>query len=150
MRQRGQASRASFEVIQPTGLMPSGHRPAPSPELSAAATQEWHAVVERMPADYFPRETQGLLATFCSIKVQLDEVNKALAKFGPGLPSGEKRWKRYRELTRMRGACATQLASIATKLRLTPQSRYDREVAQRSVRKRDEQPDVRPWEDDAE
>jgi hypothetical protein len=36
---------------------------------------EWRALVARIGSDWFPRETQPLLATLCALKVELDDLN---------------------------------------------------------------------------
>lgn len=49
-------------------------RPDPPDEyrLSDEQTAEWWSVVNRMPADWFPRETHALLAQFCRHVVNPD------------------------------------------------------------------------------
>jgi hypothetical protein len=89
-----------------------------------------------------------MLATLCAVTVQLDGVNREFAKFGSGLPTHAARWKRYRELTRMRGSLANQVAMLQTKLRITPQSRIDPVKAGRRFGRHLEQPTVKPWQDD--
>jgi hypothetical protein len=148
MKQHGRRSQAALELVaEAHGVLPTGDKPQPPPHATDREVAEWWAVIDRLGPAWFPRETHGLLAAFCSVKCQLDDVNQGLAKFSHGLPSGEKRWKRYQELTRMRGALSTQLASLATKMRLTPQSRNDRDRATSESRRRQEQTDGKPWDD---
>jgi hypothetical protein len=52
-------------------------------------------------------------------------------------------WDRYKELTKMRGQLSGQLASLMTKLRLTPQSRVHRYVAGTQAHRRAGRPP--PW-----
>jgi hypothetical protein len=97
---------------------------------------EWQAIFERVGPDQLPRETHGLLETFCNLKTSLDDLNAALRALGPGLPEEQAAWCRYRELTKLRGALVGQLCSVATKLRMTPQARYDRHRAGAAARRR--------------
>jgi hypothetical protein len=40
-------------------------RPEPPADLTEEQAAEWEAVVARLPADWFPRESHGLLAQYC-------------------------------------------------------------------------------------
>jgi hypothetical protein len=80
------------------------------------------------------------------IKTQLDDVHRALAAFGPSLPEDEQGWGRYKELTKLRGQLAREMAGLATKLRLTPQSRVHRYVAGTQAQRRATRP--APWAPD--
>jgi len=119
--------------------------PPPPAQLPEREAQEWRAVVARMGPMWFGRETHAFLATFCCVKVQLEDVSAALAEFGPGLPEQGERWRRFQELTRLRGQLAHQLTSLGRALRLTPQARYDRHWAGNEARRRASQ---RPWAED--
>jgi hypothetical protein len=92
---------------------------------------------------WLPREAHALLTAYCMIKVQLDDVHQALAAFGSSVPEDRPGWPRYREITLLRGKLTTQLASLATKLRMTPQSRADRHWAGAEARRRASRPP--PW-----
>jgi hypothetical protein len=96
-----------------------------------------------MGANLLPRETHALLEAFCAVKVQLQTVSAALAAFGGQVPEDKERWRRYQELTRMRGQLAGQLASLSTKLRLAPSARFDRHFAGAETRRRSDRPP--PW-----
>src|SRR5215831_15104982 len=78
-------------------------RPPPPAHLGARERAEWQAIIERMGANLLPRETYGLLETFVAAKVQLQTINQALAEFGIQVPQEKERWRRYQDLTRMRG-----------------------------------------------
>ena len=117
--------------------------PPPPAQLPEREAQEWRAVVARMGPMWFGRETHAFLATFCCVKVQLEDVSAALAEFGPGLPEQGERWRRFQELTRLRGQLAHQLTSLGRALRLTPQARYDRHWAGAEARRRAGRPP--PW-----
>src|SRR5690606_27209690 len=64
MGTRGRKSAAELTIIS-GGVVETVRRPEPPAELSEEQADEWRAVVSRMPADWFPRETHGLLADYC-------------------------------------------------------------------------------------
>jgi hypothetical protein len=148
MLQRGRRSAAALAIADaPIGELPNARQPAPPSYLGQREAALWWALVDRMGSDYFPRETHGLLATMCAVQIQLDAVNEGLMEFTEGLPKTERKMKRYKELTRLRTAVSAQLGSIATKLRLTPQARYDHHRAMGVANRRPAQGSERPWED---
>jgi phage terminase small subunit len=109
---------------------------SPPPALGERAAVEWQAIVLRLGSQWLGRETHSLLTAFCNIKTQLDDVHAALAAFAPGVPDNRQRFQRYRELTLLRGQLSNQLLALATKLRLTPQSRVNRYWAGAEARRR--------------
>jgi hypothetical protein len=125
----------------PKALLPTD--PSPPAHLREPERVEWCEIVARMGPELLPRETHGLLEVFVSVKVQLQTVNQALAEFGLQVPQDKQGWQRYRELTRLRGQLAGQLASLATKLRLGPSARFDRHWAGAEARRRAGRPP--PW-----
>jgi hypothetical protein len=49
----------------PTPIYLHGNaRPEPPEDLTEEQAAEWSAVVDRLPADWFPRETHGLLCQY--------------------------------------------------------------------------------------
>jgi hypothetical protein len=82
----------------------------------------------------------------CSLIVQSNDFNEALAAFGPGVPSEPVAWKRYRELTKMRRLVGGQLTSVMTKLRSTNQSRSHPERAYTEAKRQLAEADC-PWND---
>jgi phage terminase small subunit len=143
MKQRGRVSAdAASVVVPPEATLPTA-RLDPPPQLGAREAAEWQAVTARLGPAWFPRECHALLATYCTIKTQLDDVHQALAAFGPSLPEDQQGWGRYKGLTALRGRLAGQLASLATKLRLTPQSRVHRYAAGTQAHRRATRP--APW-----
>jgi hypothetical protein len=122
--------------------------PQPPAELNAEQAAVWRSLVAHMPPGWFRPESFAMLATLCAVTVQLEGVNREFAKFGSGLPQSAKRWKHYKDLTRMRGTLVGQITTMQTKLRLTPQSRIDPVRAGRRLAHHFEQPAVKPWQDD--
>ena len=127
-------------IAPPEAFLPTA---TPPPALGVREAAEWQAIVARLGAAWLPRETHALLTAYCNIVVQLDDVHAALAAFGSSIPEDRPGWQRYRELTKLRGQLSGQLSSLATKLRLTPQARYDRHWCGAEARRRASRPP--PW-----
>src|SRR5215831_13485700 len=144
MRQRGKVSAARLEVVEPVASL---HPIPDAPEtLAADEAAVWRKLCGQMPANWYRPETHAMLETLCSITVHLGLINAELQKFKGGLPASGGKWKRYRELTRMRGQLAVQIGTLQTKLRMTPQSRYEPSTLARKVRDKTEQPAGKIWE----
>ena len=143
MHQPGRVSAdAASVVVSPEATSPTD-RSQPPAHLGARERAEWAAIIARMGEALLPREAHALLEAFCAVKVQLQTVSEALAAFGARVPEDKQGWQRYRELTRMRGMLAAQLASLSTKLRLAPSARFDRHWVGAEARRRAGRPP--PW-----
>ena len=64
MGSRGKKPISELSVIKPTGIT-AIQRPEPADGMTDEQAHEWKAVVNRMPADWFPRETHALLEQYC-------------------------------------------------------------------------------------
>src|SRR3954471_3845648 len=67
MRKRGPKSAAEIgtpPLVDPRVIEATSRPDAPY-DLTNEQADEWWAVVNRLPADWFPRETHALLAQFC-------------------------------------------------------------------------------------
>ena len=107
---------------------------------------EWRAIVARFGASAFPRETHALLASMCGAIVNLNDINLELSTLPPGIPGDLSGWNKFRNLIRLRGQLATQVAMIGTKLRIMPMSRDVRRLRTTEY-ERLEHGDVKPWLD---
>jgi hypothetical protein len=79
MRQRGRKSAASLTVIGSSGIE-TVQRPEPPAELSEEQAAEWQAMVNRLSADWFPRETWPLLVQYCRHVVSARRVAQLIAR----------------------------------------------------------------------
>jgi hypothetical protein len=113
---RGRKSGASLSVSV-TNL--PGQRPEPPKELTAEQADEWRAVVARMPADWFTRETYPLLVQFCRHVCRSREVEAVLAGFD--MRSDVEGFDRLTKIAEREGRA---VSSLATRMRLTQHSRY--------------------------
>jgi hypothetical protein len=148
MRTRGRKSTAELTV---TPLAPKP--PAPPAELGPEAATEWRAVTARMPSDWWGPENYALLTSYCRSIVEarrlsatidlLDqELAREVAEDGRSALDAICTSSRTRDrLLRMRYREVMTLSSLATRMRLSQQSSYDKTKA---VHKHPEGP--RPWD----
>jgi phage terminase small subunit len=122
-----------------TGL--PGQRQQPPSRLSAEAAEVWRGIVASKPHDWFTPDTCHLLEALCvaivahrAIAKQLDAGNRKLAE--------DDSLGRFDRLTRMHDRQVRVLTSIATKLRLTNQSRYTPKAANTAAKAKG----TRPWD----
>ena len=123
MHTRGRYSAASL-LVTPNG--PRELPPEPPHYFSEREAAEWRAIVECLPPDFFPYESLPLLTCYVSIACQLEVITRELSRFKEGPPRDVRR-KEYGELMRYRGQLVMQLTVLATKLRLAPSTRNDRD-----------------------
>jgi hypothetical protein len=80
--------------VTPRG--PAAERLEPPSYFNAAELAEWHQIVDRMDADFFPRESRVLVVSYISVSVALDHVNRKLSTF-EGVPQTKDLLKTYYE-----------------------------------------------------
>jgi hypothetical protein len=124
MRGRGgRKSAASLSVVSVLG----NERPAPPEELTEEEAAEWRAIAGRMPADWFTRENHPLLAEYCRHIVRARDLAKDITgfkRFPPEVRLTTDGIQRYDMLLRMADRERAAMVNLATKMRLTQQSRY--------------------------
>jgi hypothetical protein len=125
MRQRGRKSAASLTVVP---FVPS-QRPVPPDHLSKQEADEWRAIVDRLPANWFPRETQPLLERLCFHVCLAQRLERELRKYDNGSLRSKTGLQRFCTLGSMEVRETMTIISLMTKLRLTVQSRYKAERA---------------------
>lgn len=115
------------DVIPVAG--PSVHL-APAPGLTDDQAQVWRETVEARSADYFGEDAAPLLEEYCRVVVmcRLLAVQIEAALAGDELGG-------LKSLLDMRDKESRRLTSIATKLRITNQSRYTPDKAAVKARK---------------
>ncbi len=105
-------------------LTPAFGRPDPPTDLGAAEADLWRSVVATKPADWFTRDTQPLLAAYCQAIVSWRNISTQVAAFDVAWLATDDGLKRYDRLMKMQDRQARVMASMATKMRLTQQSKY--------------------------
>src|SRR6478736_3669311 len=123
MHQRGRKSAAALSVVAQAET-PS--RPQAPANLMPEAAAEWRAIVDRMPADWFTRETHGLLAAYCKHIVSARHVGQLIEA---ERAAGALDLVRYDKLLRMQERESRAMSSLGTRMRLTQGSRLKAETA---------------------
>ena len=125
MIQRGRKSAAALSIIPAA----TSFRPKPPEHLTSVQAAEWRAIVARLPPTWFSRETHGLLIAYCrhfgnakKVAEQLDAVRGECLRDPEGLAVFDK-------LSRLLEREQRAMSSLATRLRLTQQSRFRSEAA---------------------
>lgn len=127
MGTRGRTSAAALSVISSQGIE-TVRRPDPPDELTDEQADEWRAVVNRLPADWFPRETHGMLVDYCRHVVMARRIAQLVerAEGADVLDVAE-----YDRLAKMAERESRVIASLATKMRITQQATVRAEQARK-------------------
>ena len=119
MGTRGRKSAAELGVIH--GIR---ERPEPPDELTPEQVEEWRAVVARMPVDWFRREIHPLLCAYCRHICNARHI-AGLIEAAHDLDIGDRKaLMRLNRLLGMQERQSNALMGLATRMRLTNQSRY--------------------------
>jgi hypothetical protein len=114
-------------------------RPDAPYDLTDEQSEEWWAVVNRLPADWFPRETHAVLAQYCRHVVAARRVAQLVTACESGDGEGDLDLAKYDMLLRMQEREGRALSSLATRLRITQQATMSEKAKKPSQAKR-------PWE----
>lgn len=151
MESRGRKSAADLAVVTAEGLA-AIRRPEPPQELTDEEAHEWRSIVNRLPADWFPRETHGMLAQYCRhviascrVAQMIRSLEEELAKEsekGEKLPAQImlEAVKAFDRLYKMQEREGRAMSSLATRMRISQQSTLDRE------KRKPVKPSKKPWE----
>ena len=134
-KQRGRKSIAELSVVS---QMP-GERPVAPKELTKEEAEEWRAIVARMPANWFPRESWPILVALCR---HIVEARFLSGKIG-AIADTDDNIRVRRTLLTMRDKENKGICNCSTKLRLTTQSRLQPVSAARQA---DGVKSKKPWE----
>src|SRR5512146_3041235 len=149
MGSRGRTSAAALSVISSDGIV-TIQRPSPPDDLTEEQGEEWRAVVNRLPAEWFPRETHGMLAQYCRHVVAARRVAQMIDALEAGMADEGKAPDADRltiilsaantmdRLLKMQEREGRAISSLATRMRLSQQTTYDKSKKKPIVGKR-------PW-----
>lgn len=137
MKQRGRQSSASLSVVC---IDVSRQRPPPPKYLTLDQRKVWREIVESTPAGWFSREDQ-LLVAYCRSVCTCNYIAKLINELRPSFELAD--LKRWDKLLRMQDREDRLVCSLATKMRLTQQSRMHARTAARAVAS---EPLHKPWE----
>jgi hypothetical protein len=119
---RGRTSSAQLAVIT-GGAVSAIRRPAAPKELTQEQASEWVAVVNRLPADWFQRETHGLLVAYCRHVVTARRVAQLIATCEA---ADEFNVDEYDKLLKMQEREGRAISSLATRMRISQHATYDK------------------------
>ena len=141
MEGRGRKSSASLAVI--AGGVETIVRQKPPAELTDEERTQWLNVVNAMPADWFTPETGPLLTQYCRHAVMARRIAQMIQAEVQGVDCDgnpiEFSLRDFNRLSQMQDRESRALSMLATKMRLSQQSTYDK-----SKKKGKQGP--RPWE----
>ncbi len=141
MGKRGRKSAAELSAISGAGIE-LHRRPDPPEHMSDEATAIWRAVVNSLPADWFTSGTLPLLEAFCGLTISQRCTLKALQVAERGDDDFDR--ESWEKLQKQLGEVSGRIATLATRMRLTPQSRYGARGADTAARSVGDGP--KPWE----
>jgi hypothetical protein len=124
MEQKGRRSITALSVISGEGVV-AVRRPEPPAELTQEEAQEWHEIVNRLPADWFPRETHGVLKQYCRHLVNARRV-AARIEVALSEPDGCS-LEDYDRLLKMQEREGRALVACGRAMRLTQQTTYSKD-----------------------
>ena len=133
MGARGPKSSAAVAIPSVADLRGDA-RPTPPEDLTEEQAAEWRAIVGRLPADWFQRETHGLLTQYCRHISSARRLARLLDS--PETLSV----KEYDLLLKAQERESRCIASLATRMRISQQSSYDKS------RSMPDEPADKPWE----
>lgn len=128
-------SAASLAVVQ---ALPDARTPAPR-VLNATEAELWRAVVDSKPADWFGADSVPVLTEYVRAACACDMLDAWLKR----LLDEDGSTGDVRIILDMRDKESRRVANLATKLRLTQQSRYTPQAASTADRK---VAGKRPWQ----
>ena len=124
----------------------SGHkRPDPPDDLTEAQASIWRKIVSGEPPNFFASQTtRDLLKHLCCHGDTIDQITKTINSFRTEWLRSTEGAKMYEKYLGMRSNETRAFSLIATRLRLTNQSRYTPKAAATAERNAMK---VRPWEE---
>ena len=117
----GRKSAAALATVQ-SSVVSAIKRPVNPSDLTDEQALEWRAIVSRMPADWFPRETHGLLAQYCRHVV----ASRRVAQLVTVLEAGDEiSITEYDQLLKMQEREGRAMSSLATRMRISQHAQYN-------------------------
>jgi hypothetical protein len=121
-------------------VIPGGGRPEPPADMPDDEAEVWRTIVDSMPARWFGPQNAHLLEQYCHVACAAEKTARETRRLLMTMEN-------LSALSRLNAIGAKQtgmMVSLATRLRLTPQSAKHRLTAEAEIRNA---PRLRPWED---
>jgi len=138
MKTAGRKSSAELEIVSTMGenQLSVIKRPAAPEELTVEESVEWERVVGSMPAEWFKPETHAMLVQYCRHVVGSRRMSQRIEteESSPILDM-----KELERMYRMRERESRAASMLATRMRITQQTYYDKQ-------KRRNSGNEKPWE----
>lgn len=131
-------ARKSLAALSVASLDTVSRRIKPPADLPEPCRRIWVELVDSLPPDRFHTSDRPLLVLYCRALHQAELAFEALEQYGAAADDSVSPWQRVAD------SAVKQAATLATKLRLCPQSRLDRTVAGPAARGGDAS--NKPWE----
>ena len=131
MRQRG---RKGVTQIEASGAPTVISRPDAPLDLTPDASDEWRAIVDVMPSDWFSRETWPLLAQYCRHAVTSRRVGQLIEA---EMAAVEIDLQKLNKLTKMQAQETSSLKAMAAAMRLAQQSTWNAKSGDTAKSKRE-------------
>src|SRR5215212_9757776 len=96
-------------------------RPKAPADLTKEQTEVWREIINEMPADWFGPETAPMLSQYCR---HIDAARKVALLIGQAEKGEQFAVEDYARLLKMQETESRAIASLATKMRLSQQSKY--------------------------
>jgi phage terminase small subunit len=139
METRGREAKAEREVANVVSIADA--RPEPPAPLSPEEADEWRRVVNSMSTSWYRKEYQGVLVAYCRQVVLGNYFHGLAAAITTTLRETDAGMKQFLDLTKAAERADRAADKFGTTLRITPQSRYDKDKAARDSNK----VQARPW-----
>jgi len=144
-RKRGRRPKVKDNWSVIDGGFAGTKRPDAPEELTAAQAAIWRKIVASEPPDFFSSQTtRDMLKDLVCHRDAIDQLAKTINAFRTEWLRNDEGSKMYNRYLRMRGDETRHFSLIATRLRLTNQSRYTPRAAATAERNAAK---VRPWEE---
>jgi hypothetical protein len=119
MAQRGRKSAAALSIVR----VEPAFRPKAPADLPAEQASEWKAIVQRMPAGWFGRESHGLLVGYLRHWWNAKLIAGSIDTFNPEWLTTDAGVDRFDQLSKVLQREQTAMAALAGKMRMTQSSR---------------------------
>ena len=141
MVKRGRKSAAELSIVALNPIT----RPDPPGDITASQKKIWKSVVDGEPIDFFQTAAlQDMLKNLVRHQDTANRVSGVVEEFDIGWIKSDDGEKKFANLLRLRDREASAASSLATKLRVTNQSRYTPKAAGTAAR--NETKLKKPWE----
>ena len=108
----------------------SGKRPDPPADLKERQREIWTAIVNDEPLQHFAtKATQLMLRNYCLHIAMAEGITQTISQFPQSALKSEKGLRHLQGLLRARDIEVRAATTLATKLRMTNQSRYSEKTA---------------------